>query len=118
MDQVRENLAAADGAGPLDEKEQRAVGKIRAVFREKSKTSCTECGYCMPCPSGVDIPACFSMYNHYYMFDRKEPYAFRLSPAQRASNCSECGQCETHCPQGIPIRLELKKVQKIFERDE
>ncbi len=118
MEQVKENLRIADGAGPIDNKEVRSVEQIRAVFREKSKTSCTECGYCMPCPAGVDIPACFSMYNHYYMFDRKEPYGFRLSPTQRASNCSECGQCEKRCPQGIPIRLELKKVKKIFETDQ
>jgi len=115
MEQVEENLKSAEEAGPPDEMEREAVQRIRSVFREKTKINCTGCGYCMPCPQGVDIPICFSMYNNYHVFGRKEPYSFRLKPAQRASNCSECGQCETHCPQGILIRNELKQVKEIFE---
>ena len=38
-----------------------------------------------------------------------------LTPQQKASNCVECGLCETHCPQGILIREELKNVKAIFE---
>lgn len=117
MEQVEENLRTADAAGPLGEEENNAVQKIRAVFRDRIKINCTGCGYCMPCPEGVDIPVCFSMYNNYYVFDKKEPYAFRLRPAQRASNCAECGQCETHCPQGLAVRRELKNVKELFEQD-
>jgi predicted aldo/keto reductase-like oxidoreductase len=32
-----------------------------------------------------------------------------------ASNCIECGKCEQHCPQGIPIRQELKNARKVLE---
>ena len=33
-----------------------------------------------------------------------------------ASNCVDCGKCETHCPQGIKIRDELKNARKDLER--
>lgn len=115
MQQLEENLRAANGAGPLNVEEIRAGNRIQNVLREKIKLNCTGCGYCMPCPQGVDIPNCFSMYNDYYVFDKKAPYSFRLDPPQRASNCSGCGQCEQYCPQGISIRQELKKVQGLFE---
>jgi len=117
MQQVEENLHSAKEAGPLVGKEVEAVNRIKSIFREKTKIKCTGCGYCMPCPQGVDIPVCFALYNNYYMFDKKDPYTFRLTPSQRASSCVECGQCEEHCPQGIEIRRELKNVKEIYEPD-
>jgi uncharacterized protein len=39
-------------------------------------------------------------------------YQRMTSPEQRASNCSDCGECEEKCPQHIPIPKELKKVHE------
>jgi uncharacterized protein len=49
------------------------------------------------------------------MFGKEEAYNIWLAPLQKASNCVECGLCETHCPQGISIREELKNVKAVFE---
>ena len=85
--------------------------------------NCTACGYCMPCPVGVDIPGSFAKYNDYYLFDSKSSknasiwrYNYHQSGEKKASNCIECGKCEEHCPQNLPIRKLLKEVVKTFEK--
>ena len=116
LDQVIENLNTANEAEvSLTAKDIEVIDQAKAIFKEKIKINCTACGYCMPCPVGVDIPTCFSMYNNHHMFGKEEAYNIRLAPKQKASNCEECGRCETHCPQGILIREELKNVKAVFE---
>ncbi|TGE37331.1 aldo/keto reductase [Desulfosporosinus fructosivorans] len=116
MEQVVENLKIASEAreNSLPVKELDVIDRAKSLFKQRIKINCTACGYCMPCPAGVNIPSCFAMYNNHHMFCREESYKM-LQPQQRASNCKECGICETHCPQAIPIRQELEKVKSIFE---
>jgi len=116
MDQVIENIKVAQTAteNSFIGTEKQVIEDVRNVFRQRVKVNCTDCGYCMPCPSGVNIPGCFSFYNNYHVFGREEMYRM-LQPGQRASACIECGQCETNCPQSIEIIKELKNVRAIFE---
>ena len=116
MDQVKENITVAQTAreNSFTGTEKQVIEDVRNVFRQRVKVNCTECGYCMPCPSGVNIPGCFSFYNNYHVFGREEMYRM-LQPGQRASACIECGQCEINCPQSIEIIEELKNVRAIFE---
>ncbi len=118
MEQVVENIKVASTAADssLTVSEKQVIEQTKSIFQQRTKVNCTACGYCMPCPTGVNIPGCFSLYNNFYMFGREEFYGM-LQPQQRASNCIECGLCETHCPQSIPIRQELKNVKAIFEPD-
>ena len=95
--------------------------KVVAAINAKLKVGCTGCGYCMPCPKGVDIPGAFASYNRMASEGKfaglKEH--FMCSAARKdstaASLCIGCGKCESHCPQGIPIRQELKNVKKDLE---
>ena len=116
MEQVAENIKIAQTAtgNSFTDKENDVIERAKNIFRQRVKVNCTGCSYCMPCPAGVNIPGCFSFYNNYHMFGREEMYRI-LQPEQRASGCIECGQCETHCPQSISIREELKNVKAIFE---
>jgi uncharacterized protein len=117
MEQVVENIKIAQNAevNSFTEKENEVIEQAKNVFKQRVKVNCTGCGYCMPCSSGVNIPGCFTFYNNYHMFGQEEMYLRLLQPGQRASNCIECGECETHCPQSIAIREELKGVRAIFE---
>ncbi|MPW27164.1 aldo/keto reductase [Alkalibaculum sp. M08DMB] len=117
MDQVKENINIANEAttNSLTKKELEIVDEVKEILQERIKVNCTACGYCMPCPEGVNIPSCFTMYNNYQIFGKEEAYNMRMAPSQRASNCVECGICETHCPQGILIRDELRNVKAVFE---
>ncbi len=115
LDQVRQNIGFAEGggAGSLSEEDLTLIDEVRKTYRALLHVDCTGCAYCMPCPSGVNIPMNFSFYNDMVTF--KDPtgamvYKAFMSPEQRASACTECGECEEKCPQHIPIREELKKV--------
>jgi len=125
MNHVTENLKVADDAqaNSLTAKELYIIDQVKILYKERIKVNCTACAYCMPCPTGVNIPGCFTVYNDYSVFggapDTKERYKFtynfRIGSKALASNCVECGKCETHCPQSIGIRKALKDVQEAFE---
>ncbi len=121
MNQVTENLAVAGEAraNSLTPKELELIDAVKRLFQERIKVNCTACSYCMPCPAGVNIPTCFATYNDYWIFDEspevKQRYGFLSKLGAPASGCVECGQCESHCPQGIAIRDELKRVRDLFE---
>ncbi|MBU3153374.1 aldo/keto reductase [Clostridium estertheticum] len=117
MNQITENIKTASEVkvNSLTDEELKIVSKVKTVIEEKVKVSCTACEYCMPCPAGVNIPKNFTFYNNHFMFDKEEDYSLAVPNKEKASNCVECGKCETHCPQGISIRTELKNVKELFE---
>ncbi|MBX4258768.1 aldo/keto reductase [Clostridium estertheticum] len=117
MKQIVENIKTASmvKVNSLTDEELKIVTKVKTVIEEKVKVSCTACEYCMPCPAGVNIPKNFTFYNNHFMFDKEENYSLAVPNKEKASNCVECGKCETHCPQGISIRAELKNVKALFE---
>lgn len=122
--QMAENIRVACEATPnsLTESELLVFEQARKELQSKTKVPCTSCGYCMPCPFGVDIPGCFSAYNDKYLMNDKSAGfkyfqalgALAVKPAY-ASMCRGCGKCESHCPQNIAIRKELKTVSRKME---
>ncbi|MBP7223479.1 MAG: aldo/keto reductase [Sedimentibacter sp.] len=123
-DQVNENIRIATDAASdsLSEDELKVFGEVKSIMNEKIKVPCTGCGYCMPCPCGVDIPGCFSNYNDKFLLGEKMnrwKYAQTLGVLSEkpafASKCIECGKCEPQCPQNIEIRKELKSVARVME---
>lgn len=57
MEQLEDNLRTFQSFRPLDQREREAVAETAERLRRRLKNGCTGCGYCMPCPAGVDIPA-------------------------------------------------------------
>ena len=122
--QLAENIRIASDIadGALEPGELALFENARAIIALKTKVQCTACGYCQPCPAGVDIPACFSMYNEKFALSKKNANfnylrntgAMTSHPAY-ASLCTKCGKCEKHCPQGLPIRKNLEEVAKEME---
>jgi hypothetical protein len=116
---IRENLSIANTAraNALSKEELQLVERVGRKYEELMKVGCTGCGYCMPCPEGVNIPANFSAYNQLSVFEDR--MRGRMIPtAQRADICKECGQCEDLCPQKLPIRELLKDVAREFPAGE
>jgi len=116
MRHVEENVASAagSGVGSLSSDELALVDRVSQAYRSLSPIPCTDCKYCMPCPSGVTIPRIFSIYNNYKMYGNEEgakrSYNQFTKPENRADLCVECGQCEAACPQQIGIIDWLKEV--------
>jgi len=123
-EQLADNIRIASDVVPnsFSEEELGVFDHVKKVMHERTKIPCTACGYCMPCPAGVDIPGCFSHYNDKYLINDKSVKmryfqslgAIAVKPAY-ASICKSCGKCESHCPQNIAIRSELKTVSKEME---
>lgn len=115
MDMVRQNVKTASEAfaGCLTEDDRKLIRCVKDEINRTVKVGCTGCGYCMPCPKGVDIPGTLRCYNAIYSEGKKSAkkdyrfFAMKKHPTG-ASECIRCGKCETHCPQKIPIREELK----------
>jgi len=123
--QIEENTLLADSAEPgmLTEQELQVYNRVREEYYRLMKVGCTGCGYCMPCPAGVDIPFCFSYYNAKHFFGAKRAgwqyIAFTSGlmsgRPSYASLCRDCGKCEKVCPQHIPIREKLREVAADME---
>jgi uncharacterized protein len=119
MPHVVENVASADhsGIGRMNANELAVVEGIREEYRKLSPIPCTGCAYCMPCPSGVDIPHAFAQYNDAIMYDDPRTARFRYRQVPKGSwadNCVECLECEEKCPQEIKISEWLKKVHEFL----
>jgi predicted aldo/keto reductase-like oxidoreductase len=122
---VEENIRIAGEALPnsLSDAELATVRRAAETYRGLMKVDCTGCRYCLPCPAGVAIPACFQVWNAKYALQDKRPrrsYAmfvggvFGGRPAV-ASLCTECGTCVERCPQRLPIPTLLREVAAEFE---
>ena len=123
LEMVEENVRTAftARAGEFTDGEEKLLDQVREIIREKEKVPCTGCRYCMPCPKGVDIPGTFACYNTMYTESKASGRAqymqtvgLTAEPAF-ASQCVQCGKCELHCPQEIPIRDMLKLARKKLE---
>ena len=120
LEMVKENcrIASDAKAGSLKKADLDVIEKIKAIISESELVGCTGCRYCMPCPKGVDIPALFRSYNMTALeskqqarFEYAQTVGLRKEPAF-ATQCIECGKCEQHCPQSIPIRKKIKEADK------
>ena len=117
---VRENVgtAAEARAGEFTERDFALIEEVKGIIKAKEKVGCTGCGYCMPCPKGVDIPGNFSCYNAMYSESRVTGwmYFFQTVALTKepsfASQCIRCGKCEKHCPQSLPIREKLAEADR------
>ena len=123
MEMLEENLRIAEdsGVGDLSEEQRKLYTHAVQAINESVKVGCTGCGYCQPCPQGVDIPGIFAAYNRWHGEEKKGGFldylkctTFRKN-ATSAGKCIACGKCESHCPQGIEIRKQLKDVCKNME---
>ena len=101
------------GNPPVLTDELKAV--IEKDQKELSGEFCRGCGYCMPCPAGIEINDCARM----SLLLRRSPSAGHLSEAGQArmkkiEGCLDCGQCKSKCPYGLDTPRLLKDNYKDY----
>jgi predicted aldo/keto reductase-like oxidoreductase len=125
MEQLEENAAIAESSyiNMLSEQDHEVVNSVIDIVSSAYKIPCTSCNYCMPCPSGVDIPGSFTAYNTSYAIGYAagiQQYLTSVNGLRSENNrapslCVNCGRCETFCPQKIQIIDSLTKVKQRME---
>jgi predicted aldo/keto reductase-like oxidoreductase len=121
MQQVVENVKSADRSGPrsLSRKELAIIKRAAHKYRKLGFVACSACRYCLPCPQGVNIPQIISLYNEFYMKDRSDEvrskYWEYVTPESQAKRCARCKQCESLCPQQLPVGDIMSRAAMIFE---
>ncbi|MDR0527726.1 MAG: aldo/keto reductase [Spirochaetaceae bacterium] len=115
--QMEENIRSANDFRPLTGAEIEAYNKVTGIFNSAYKINCTGCNYCMPCPKNINIPGCFASYNASFVQNftvGMHQYITSTAIVSRTPRspriCVECGKCEGHCPQHLPVRKLLKQV--------
>ena len=114
MKQLKDNINTMSSFKPVSEDEINVIDKVVKELGRIKPIPCTGCKYCMPCPSGVNIPDIFAVYNNYKKTENKElfknSYLINMKDTSRAHNCINCKACVSVCPQHIDIPKELKTV--------
>ena len=110
--EIAQNLAAAEDQTPLSGEE---LLKCQQIRQQLGTQFCRRCNYCAPCTAGISIYSMFLMegyLNRYGLADwAKQRYN---AMGKTASDCVDCGVCETRCPYNLPIRKMLKQVAVQF----
>lgn len=110
--EIKENANAIDSVAPLSDTEREKIAKIRELL---GTNFCRRCNYCAPCTAGINIPSVFLLEGYFSRYDLKDWAEVRYSKLEKtASDCVECGVCETRCPYNLPIREMLKKASHVF----
>ncbi len=120
MQQVKENVesAANSQVGKLNDTDVALIEHVREAYKDLSPIPCTSCAYCLPCPSGVNIPRNFELYNHGLMYEKPDfartEYTKFFPEPERAEHCIQCQECEEKCPQSIPISQWMPVVHEVL----
>ena len=125
LEQMEDNLGYMENFTPLSEEEEKAVHKAADLINSQIAIPCTGCSYCTEgCPQQIPIPKYFSLYNEFKREDMRKKgwtvtyaqYDSLKSGSSAAGDCIGCGQCESMCPQHLPIIELMKDVSSAFDR--
>lgn len=116
---TKENVSFMKDFRPLDDKEKDGIRKAVEIISKQHSIPCTGCRYCTEnCPQSIPVPdimACLNKKEEHNDKNAGEYYKGAVKGKGKASDCLECGVCESVCPQHLEIRSLLKKASADFE---
>ena len=120
--QIADNTSYMKDFKPLNEEELAILEQAAEIIRNDITVPCTACAYCVEgCPMNIAIPEYFKIYNECMKLQKttigwdKVRYKGKAKERGKASECIDCGLCESSCPQHIEIRKFLKDVANTLE---
>lgn len=133
MENLVDNVKTFSNFKPMSEDELDFMETMAALITEYPTVNCNDCKYCMPCPYGINIPEIFKHYNNCvnegmiaHSSEQKNfkklrrayltSYNKAVPTLRQADHCIGCHQCESHCPQSIPIPDELHRIDRYIEQ--
>ena len=121
FEQVKENVDIACKIDVISSDDNELIREVARTYRTHLGNDCTRCGYCMPCPHGVDIINCLTEYNIAHMMGNPKASAMQyfslIDDDSRADSCVRCMECIPFCTQMLNIPDELQKVYEYFGSD-
>lgn len=93
--------------------QERDYSVIATLTPKDTKGTCVYCKHCHPCPAGLNI----GLINKYYDLSRlgdvlaKEHY---LTLEKTASDCLQCGHCNSRCPFSVDQMARMEEIQAYF----
>ena len=117
---VEQNAAVASLPEPMTEEQWKQAGEALENLKKFSELYCTGCGYCQPCPKGINIPRIFQAYTYHNVYGlhevAKNTYNNYVNnkenPGATSKDCVNCGYCEKKCPQHLKVRELLKMAEE------
>ena len=124
LSQVQDNLSFMEDFQPLTEEEKALAFQAADIINGQIAIPCTGCSYCTEgCPQHIAIPQYFSLYNEDMREVESKGWTINFSNYDalaktfgRAGDCIACGQCESVCPQHLPIIETLQKVSQRYDK--
>ncbi|MHB1125479.1 MAG: aldo/keto reductase [Bacillota bacterium] len=111
VEQLEENIAAL--VQPLSESD---LAALESEQKELGPTFCRRCGYCMPCPNGINVNFIVTAELYYHRAGWGRLADEHLKMFHDGLTCSECGECETKCPYKLPlVKMVRPTAEKILE---
>ena len=135
MEHLEANVSTFSPLDPCTDAENRVLEEIADVMAGFPVIPCTACGYCMPCPFGVDIPGNFAYYNeaveqHILPLPDKQSSDYttlqqRFADGMKkalpdtskwATQCTDCEACLSKCPQQIRIPNQMVRIVETLNK--
>ncbi len=117
LEQMKDNLSFMKDFQPLTPHEEKVIAKAQEALNADKSIPCTACHYCTKgCPMGIPIPEIFNVENRKKgspEFRTKREYSIVTEGKGKASDCIQCGQCESACPQHLPIISLLEQCRSL-----
>lgn len=117
VEQMKDNLSFMKDFKPLTEHEEEVIRKVQKAYDADQSIPCTACHYCTKgCPMNIPIPEIFTVENRKKgspQFRTQREYTIVTNGRGKASDCLQCGQCESVCPQHLPIIELLQKCREM-----
>jgi predicted aldo/keto reductase-like oxidoreductase len=114
VEEIEEIVAIVESGGW--ELTLQELQEIEARRAELGTQFCCQCGYCQPCPEGVQIPMVMITQGMWKLWPRETFLGWMGEVVDGARNCVQCGECEEKCPYQLPIREMITENVAFYER--